>query len=401
MSSIPIPSQLLIEMAPLDPTFAGTPQKFADKWLQQIRIVSPFGFLTFVVGDVEPRQNVGPWLKGGLSWRVWDSVTRRYVPLDVSDTPTGRKVDALNALVALVFDSNGKLRDGVVWRTECLADRIVTQPKLHWNSCFYVFAAGATTYTAALRNSDGSIATPALGDGVNTSCGLLAKFQYVNAAGATLALNGGPAYPIRRDATVAAGANELQPNRIYQLAFDGTGWQVINFMPAIVVPAQTRKVATIAFTQAGPPWQLTSWAVSDIWTRVPLTSIIDPDALSLDFSGDQFTLPAGEYRIQIFAGSSFAQPRLRLYDVSNSRAVENGSDSGDVVGSAGFPCGSAVPDNAGIGLVSASGVLHAVDDTTYEVQAITQYYHLANLSALDNLGPAGEALLMAVQITLL
>lgn len=49
-----------------------------------MKIVSASGTNFFVTGDVEPSSNVGPWLRGGTQWFVFDEVTKRYVPLDIT-----------------------------------------------------------------------------------------------------------------------------------------------------------------------------------------------------------------------------------------------------------------------------------------------------------------------------
>lgn len=77
-------TNLLIEMAQLPPTFVGSPQELAAAMVRRMRIVSPAGSNFFVTGDTEPTSNVGPWLKGGTQWWVFDPATKRYVPLDIS-----------------------------------------------------------------------------------------------------------------------------------------------------------------------------------------------------------------------------------------------------------------------------------------------------------------------------
>ena len=77
---------LLLEVAPLPPTFKGTPQEFLDLLVRRTRIVSPSGTTFIFTGDTEPTSNVGPWLKDGTKWYVWDEQTKRYIPLDISDS---------------------------------------------------------------------------------------------------------------------------------------------------------------------------------------------------------------------------------------------------------------------------------------------------------------------------
>lgn len=81
-------TNLLIQMAPLPATFVGTPQELAAAMVQRYKIVSPSGSAFFVISDVEPTSNVGPWLKGGTQWWVFSNVTNRYVPLDISASET-------------------------------------------------------------------------------------------------------------------------------------------------------------------------------------------------------------------------------------------------------------------------------------------------------------------------
>jgi hypothetical protein len=77
---------LLVEMGPIPPTFRGTPQNLAEEMVRRIKIVSPAGTNFIYVGDDEPTSNVGPWLKGGTSWFVFDVDTKRYVPQDISES---------------------------------------------------------------------------------------------------------------------------------------------------------------------------------------------------------------------------------------------------------------------------------------------------------------------------
>lgn len=79
---------LIIQAAPLPTTFKGTPQQWADELVRRMKIVSASGTNFFVTGDVEPTSNVGPWLKGGTQWWVFDEATKRYVPLDISASET-------------------------------------------------------------------------------------------------------------------------------------------------------------------------------------------------------------------------------------------------------------------------------------------------------------------------
>lgn len=81
-------TNLLIQAAQLPPTFVGTPNEFLRAIIERMKIVSPSGTTFIFIGDVEPTSNVGPWLKGGTQWFVWDEELKKYVPLDISDSET-------------------------------------------------------------------------------------------------------------------------------------------------------------------------------------------------------------------------------------------------------------------------------------------------------------------------
>ena len=82
------PTNLTIQMAPLPATFRGNPQDLAAQMVQRMKILSPSGSSFIFTGDTKPTSNVGPWLKGGTQWYVWDSTVNDYVPLDISPSFT-------------------------------------------------------------------------------------------------------------------------------------------------------------------------------------------------------------------------------------------------------------------------------------------------------------------------
>lgn len=79
-------TNLIIQAAPLPVTFKGTPQAWLEEYTRRLRIVSPSGTNFIFIGDSEPASNVGPWLKNGTQWYVWDTDINRYVPLDISES---------------------------------------------------------------------------------------------------------------------------------------------------------------------------------------------------------------------------------------------------------------------------------------------------------------------------
>lgn len=82
------PTNFLIQASPLPATFVGDPNAFFRAMVERMRIVSPTGVSTFVISDVQPQSNQGPWLKGGTQWFVWSEDLKTYVPLDISQSET-------------------------------------------------------------------------------------------------------------------------------------------------------------------------------------------------------------------------------------------------------------------------------------------------------------------------
>lgn len=83
-----VKTSLMVRMAALPPTFRGGPSDLAAEMVRRMEVVSPNGANFIYIGDTEPISNVGPWLKGGTQWYVWDSSVSRYVPQDLTDSET-------------------------------------------------------------------------------------------------------------------------------------------------------------------------------------------------------------------------------------------------------------------------------------------------------------------------
>lgn len=81
-------TNLLIQMSPISSTFRGKPNDLAEQMVRRMKILSPGGANFIYIGDIEPTSNVGPWLKGGTKWYVFDIATKKYVPQDISDSFT-------------------------------------------------------------------------------------------------------------------------------------------------------------------------------------------------------------------------------------------------------------------------------------------------------------------------
>jgi hypothetical protein len=72
--------------SPLPADFEGEPQEFFQALIERMEIQSPVGTNFFLVGDVEPSTDQGPWLKGGDRWYVFDQDEGKYVPIDILDS---------------------------------------------------------------------------------------------------------------------------------------------------------------------------------------------------------------------------------------------------------------------------------------------------------------------------
>jgi len=81
-------TNLFISMSRLPETLDGTPQYLIEEAVRRMKIVSPTGTNFIYIGDSEPTSNVGPWLRDGKKWYVFDDEIKRYVPLDISDSET-------------------------------------------------------------------------------------------------------------------------------------------------------------------------------------------------------------------------------------------------------------------------------------------------------------------------
>ena len=100
-------TNLVLVAANLPEQFQGNPQQFFAAIISRVKIMSPVGTVFIVIGDTEPTSNQGPWLKDGNKWYVFDDATKRYIPLDISDSET----KVIQAGVNTPTDS-----DPVIWR---------------------------------------------------------------------------------------------------------------------------------------------------------------------------------------------------------------------------------------------------------------------------------------------
>lgn len=123
-------TNLVVVAAPLSPDFRGTPQEFYEAMVERLSIQSPSGTNFFVVGDVQPTSDSGPWLKNGDRWYVYSSSAGEYVPINIDDSITALFVVSATEPDAPVEDSDPDLWlrisgtravgwfgwDGTIWR---------------------------------------------------------------------------------------------------------------------------------------------------------------------------------------------------------------------------------------------------------------------------------------------
>ncbi len=79
-------TNLVIVASQLPPDFVGDPQEFFEALVERMEIQSPAGTNFFVVGDVEPSSNQGPWLKNGDRWYVFSVTEGKYIPINIEDS---------------------------------------------------------------------------------------------------------------------------------------------------------------------------------------------------------------------------------------------------------------------------------------------------------------------------
>ncbi len=79
----------IFRASPLPSNFKGTPQQFLDALVARLSAESEVEIAVFVTGSVEPSSNVGPWLKDGTTWYVWDDVSGSYIPQIIEQSSLG------------------------------------------------------------------------------------------------------------------------------------------------------------------------------------------------------------------------------------------------------------------------------------------------------------------------
>lgn len=111
---MPAPVQFTITIASLPPGFSGTPQDLASAIADRLSISPSVPWSSFVNGGAQPSSDVGPWLKLGEQWKVWDPTGGTYIDATqdgsglVAATVTLDKIATTTPKTALLFDASGR-----------------------------------------------------------------------------------------------------------------------------------------------------------------------------------------------------------------------------------------------------------------------------------------------------
>jgi hypothetical protein len=80
---------LTIQMSALPPAVRWTPQQLADAIAARLSITTAQSYALFVSGSTAPSSNVGPWLKNGTEWWIFNTVSGTYVPITINQESLG------------------------------------------------------------------------------------------------------------------------------------------------------------------------------------------------------------------------------------------------------------------------------------------------------------------------
>jgi hypothetical protein len=75
---MPAPVEFTVTASALTAGFAGDPQEFFDAMVARLTITPSEPWSSFINGGAEPTSDVGPWLRLGQEWRVWDTGLGAY-----------------------------------------------------------------------------------------------------------------------------------------------------------------------------------------------------------------------------------------------------------------------------------------------------------------------------------
>jgi hypothetical protein len=98
---MPSPVEFNVSMGTIPPNFTGGTQALANLIASLLRISPNQDWNSFVVSSALPTSNVGPALKDGREWYVWDQSSGAYVPLTINGTAMTTATLPLSALAAV------------------------------------------------------------------------------------------------------------------------------------------------------------------------------------------------------------------------------------------------------------------------------------------------------------
>ncbi len=75
---------LTFRAAPLPEGYKADPETFKNDIVARLYAESTDSIAFFASGTVAPTSNVGPWLKNGTEWYVWDDGTGAYIPQTIT-----------------------------------------------------------------------------------------------------------------------------------------------------------------------------------------------------------------------------------------------------------------------------------------------------------------------------
>lgn len=78
-----------IAMGALPASGKWTPQQLADLMVARMSLITSATFALFVTGSTEPSSDVGPWLKNGNEWWVWNATSGDYQPIEINQASLG------------------------------------------------------------------------------------------------------------------------------------------------------------------------------------------------------------------------------------------------------------------------------------------------------------------------
>lgn len=111
---MPAPVLFNIQIASLPPGFRGDPQALATAIAERLMISPSEPWSSFINGGAQPTSNVGPFLAGGMQWKVWSDALGSYTfqtidgagLVNLSVTRAAMEDGTPNS--SFIYDANGR-----------------------------------------------------------------------------------------------------------------------------------------------------------------------------------------------------------------------------------------------------------------------------------------------------